>query len=125
MMKMLALSFLMIFSSRVFARQYIQCNSTDSYSSDVMVVNLQTANGGTLFVSSGMQNPEDERTLVNIAFEKEEAGNHIFSIVHHNFTGFVAVPSEIIGKTSSAFNVDLNFNGYFNRFSCFARIYND
>jgi hypothetical protein len=122
-MKATLLAVAMVFSSSVFARQYIQCNTLDTDSTDVAVVNLETKDGGTLFLSSGMQNPEDERTLVHIKFDKIEKAKHVFKIVEND--GFVAVPSSIIGKSSNSVMVDVNFNGYFVEFSCFARIYND
>ena len=70
-MKSLILAFALTLSTSAFARQYIQCSSTDSYTTDVAVVNLTTVKGGTLFISSGMQNPEDERVVVKIAFDKD------------------------------------------------------
>lgn len=123
-MKSLILLAVTLFSSQVFARQYIQCNSLDMNTTDVMVVNLTTINGGTLFISSGMQNPEDERTLVNIELAEVEDGSHIYNIIGDN-SGFVVVPSNAIGRSINSMNVELNFNGSQVSFSCFARIYND
>lgn len=123
-MKTLILLFVTLFSSQVFARQYIQCSSLDMNSTDVMVVNLTTPQGGTLFISSGMQNPEDERTLVNIELSEVEDGSHIYNILGEN-SGFVVLPSDAIGKSSNYLRVELNFNRSQIGFSCFARIYND
>jgi hypothetical protein len=111
------------FSTSAFARQYIQCSTMGS--SDVMVVNLQTEEGGTLFISSGMENPEDERTLVKIQFDKLENGKHFYRVINENNTGSVAIPSELIGKSANSLFVDLIFSGYSFQFSCFSRIYND
>lgn len=111
-------------STSVFARQYIQCYTTGN-STDVAVVNLQTINGGTLFLSSGMQNPEDERILVNISLAGVEKQNHLYKITHNSITGFVAVPSSQIGKPSDGFLIDLLFNGQAAQFGCFSRLYND
>ena len=124
-MKTLVLTLALLISSTAFGRQYMQCSSTDTYSTDVMVVNLQTTKGGTLFISSGMQNPEDERTLVNIELDKVEEGKHIYKVVNEAREGFVAVPSSVIGKSTDFVTVELSFNNYQFTFSCFAPIYND
>lgn len=124
-MKTTLVALLLTFSSTVFARQYIQCSTMDSNSTDVMVVNLQTEQGGTLFISSGMQNDESERLLVNIEFDKIEKKHHVYKVVGEAGEGFVKVPSEAIGKSSNFVMVDLSFNSYYFTFSCFARIYND
>jgi hypothetical protein len=122
-MKTTFLALALTFSSTVFARQYIQCGTKDIYSTDVGVVNLTTEKGGTLFISSGMQNPEDERTLVNITFAKKENGKHFYNL--EGIDGFLTVPSAAIGKKSDYVEVDLTFNSYFVEFTCFSRIYND
>lgn len=122
-MKMTLFALALTLSSTAFARQYIQCSSKDIYSTDVAVVNLTTPNTGTLFISSGMQNPEDERTLVNIEFDKKENGNHVYKLI--GVDGFVTVPSDTISKKSDYLEVDLTFNSYFVEYTCFSRIYND
>lgn len=122
-MKSLILAFALSLSTSAFARQYIQCSSFQG--SDIAVVNLTTANAGTLFISSGVQNSEDERTLVKIKLDKTEAGNHVYKIVDENIQGQVVLPSIAIGKASSYVKVDLNFAGYFIQYSCFSAIYND
>jgi hypothetical protein len=84
-MKFLILALALTFSSTSFARQYIQCSELDINSTEVMVVNLPTEKGGTLFLSSGMQNPEDERLLVDIQLEKIE--NFQLSNISNNGVG--------------------------------------
>ena len=123
-MRTLILALALSLSTSAFARQYIQC-SVMSDSTDVAVVNLTTEMGGTLFLSSGMQNPEDERILVNIEFEKNEGQNHIYKVVNENGQGQVAVPSNVIGKSSNSFIVELTFAEFNFDYSCFSRIYND
>ena len=123
-MKNLVLALVLSLSTSAYARQYIQCSIIGD-STDVAVVNLQTENGGTLFLSSGMQNPEDERILVQIEFDKTENKNHIYKVVNENGEGKVAVPSEMIGKSSNSLNVDVIFAGFFYQYNCFSRIYND
>ena len=124
-MKSLVLALALMVSTSSFARQYIQCSIPEYDSTDVMVVNLQTETTGTLFLSSGMQNPDDERVLVDIQFEKIENGDHVFKVVHEEAEGRVFIPSFAIGKSVDKVEVDLNFIGYSFTYSCFARIYND
>jgi hypothetical protein len=124
-MKSLILAFALSLSTSAFARQYIQCSSTDYSSTDVAVVNLTTVKGGTLFISSGMQNPEDERTVVKIAFDKVEGANHVYKLVDAPVEGYVTVPTAAIGKYSNYLAVDLQFGPYFVQYSCFSAIYND
>lgn len=112
-------------STSVFARQYIQCSSSDMNTTDVMVINLQSPQGGTLFLSSGMQNPEDERILVKIAFDRVEKDAHIYKVVDEVGTGYVAVPTAGLGKNSNYLPVFLQFASANIQFSCFSRMYND
>lgn len=123
-MKFLILALTLILSTSAFARQYIQCSVLGD-STDVAVVNLQTEKGGTLFLSSGMQNPEDERILVKIEFDKIEGKNHIFKVVNENGAGKVLVPSSVIGKSSDYVVVELSFADVSFDYACFSRIYND
>lgn len=111
-------------STSVLARQYIQC-AVVGESTDVAVVNLQTEDGGTLFLSSGMQNPEDERILVNIKFQMIEGTNHIYKVINENGEGSIAIPSSAIGKSRNDLMIDLVFSGLKFQYSCFSRIYND
>jgi len=124
-MKTLLLVLSLLLSTSAFARQYMQCSIVDTDSTDVMVVNLTTEQGGTLFLSSGMQNPEDERILVKIQLDKIEGGEHIYKVINEEGEGKVAIPSSVIGTRSDFFKVDLIFAGYSFTYSCFARIYND
>ena len=123
-MKTIILALVLSLSTSAFARQYIQC-STSGDTSDVAVVNLTTVNSGTLFISSGMQNPDDERLLVNIALEQTENGKHVYKVVDEQGEGFVSVPSSVIGKSANSFSVDLTFAEYSFSYGCFSRIYND
>lgn len=125
-MKNLLIAFaVVLFSSSAFARQYVQCSSKDHSTTDVMVVNLQTENGGTLFISSGMQNDESERLLMKLEFAKKENGKHFYNIVHDTATGYITMKSNDVGISSNFVTVDLYFGSYHFEYSCFARIYND
>lgn len=122
-MKYVIVAIALAFSVPAFARQYFQCSTLEAGYSDVMVVNLTTPEKGTLFISSGMENPESERTLVKIKLDKIENGQHYYKVIEGK--GHVSVPSSVIGKSVNSVNLDLAFNGYRFTFSCFARIYND
>lgn len=122
-MKAYILALALFASTSAFARQYFQCSSMDMNSSDVMVVNLATKDGGTLMVSPGAE--YDERVVVKIKFDKVEDNKHVFKIVDETNSGSVAIPSEVVGKSVNSVNVDLAFGNYQFTFSCFARIYND
>lgn len=124
-MKSVLVLAVLLSATSAFARQYIQCSSLDYSTTDVAVVNLQTENGGTLFISSGMQNDESERTLVKIEKEKTKQGKVIFKIVNDNINGSVVLNKKDIGVNSDFILVDLDFNGYLVNYSCFSRIYND
>lgn len=123
-MKSLFLVLALSLSSTAFARQYIQCNILGN-STDVAVVNLATPTTGTLFLSSGMQNPEDERVLLKIAFDKIEKNHHIYKVVSEYGAGSVSVPSDMIGKSTNSMVVDISFVGVGSAYGCFSRIYND
>lgn len=113
-------------STSAFARQYIQCGIADYSSTNVMVINLQdTGKQSTLFLSSGMQNPENERLLVKIDFDKIQGKNSIFKITDEQGTGSIIIPTQAIGQSSDHLNVKLIFASYSYDYSCFSRIYND
>lgn len=123
-MKSLFLALALSLSSSAFARQYIQCNILGD-STDVAVVNLATATNGTLFLSSGMQNPEDERILLKISFDKVEKAHHVYKINSEYGEGYVAVPTNMIGKSTNSLKVVIAFAGGESDYGCFSRIYND
>ncbi len=108
-----------------FGRQYIQCSSINPNDTDVMVLNLTTHKDGTLFLSSGMQNPDDERILVNVELEKIINNNYVYQVTSGGVEGAVSVPEVMIGKPSDSFFIHLEFNGYEADFGCFSRLYED
>lgn len=109
-------------SSTTYARQYIQCHTTDTNSTDVMVVNLDNEKS-TLFLSSGMQNPEDERVLMKIELKRTDSNYHVFRAINFDKDVEVSVPSEIIGKRVRDFLIDLKFDEYQLTYSCFSALY--
>jgi hypothetical protein len=115
----------LLFTTSAFARQMFQCSTFDTNSSDVMHINLATPTNGTLFLSSGMQNPETERILVKIAFSKIEGAYHVFKVIEQPAEGFLAIPSQAIGKASNSVNLELKFGYSAVTFSCFSRIYHE
>jgi hypothetical protein len=123
-MKKMILAALIFASHQALARQYIQC-SILSDSTDVAVVNLTSESKGTLFLSSGMQNPEDERILVDLQIDKKSNNKHYFKIINANTEGFISIPSSVIGKATDGFLVELSFAHYQFDYACFSRLYND
>jgi hypothetical protein len=123
-MKSILLAAIFTFTAPAFARQYIQCSQL-SETTDVAVVNLETSTNGTLFLSSGMQNPEDERNLVTIQSDKRENNYEYFNITTENVAGFVAIPTDVLGKSADSFVIEISFTNYRFDYSCFSRIYND
>jgi hypothetical protein len=123
-MKSIVFAALFLFSQAALARQYIQC-SILSDTSDVAVVNLTTSTNGTLFLSSGMENPEDERILLDIELEKKSENKHFFKIINAGAEGFIALPSNVIGKSSDSFVLELSYGQYDFEYACFSRLYND
>ena len=114
----------LMLSSSAFARQYIQCGMAQG--SDVMVVNLQDAGKqSTLFISSGMENPDDERLLLNIEFDKVDGKHTVYKVIGELGDGNVAIPTAAFGKSSNSLAVELNFADLSFTYSCFSRIYND
>jgi hypothetical protein len=124
-MKIIFLFLALVLTIPAFARQYIQCSSTDIYSTEVMVVNLSSATHGTLFISSGMQNPESERLLVKIEFDRQENEFHFFKAINVNNFAQIKIPSKSIGKAANDILIDLSFDSHKFTYSCFSRIYND
>jgi hypothetical protein len=124
-MKTLLLLALTLVSSQVFARQYIQCSVSDMSATDVMVINLTSPQGGTLFLSSGMQNPEDERLLVKIVLDRREGDKNIYKVIDEAGSGFLSLPIESMGVASDYFEVNLSFDKFNFDFSCFSRLYDD
>jgi hypothetical protein len=107
-MKIFALTIALFTSSSVWARQYIQCTIL-AETTDVAVVNLTTNKTGTLFLSSGMQNPEDERILLNIEYSDTKNGFEVFKILDGRVEGSVAVPTKVVGKSADSFDIHLVF----------------
>jgi hypothetical protein len=120
-MKATILTLALALSSPIFARQYIQCSTLDT--TDVMVINLPTPKKGTLFLSSGMQNSEDERIIVDIEFDKIQNDHHLFKVVRQNGQGSVAIPSSALGFSSDYVQVGLKFSSFYFDFHCFSRLY--
>ncbi len=124
-MKYIILLLALVFSTTTFARQYFQCANTDRELSDVMVINLTAEDKGTIFISSGMQNPEDERFVAKLELEKAENQIHYYQIRESHREGVVAIPSPSIGKSMDSVLVEFSFGSYQSTFSCFAKIYNE
>lgn len=124
-MKSLLALVVLLAATSAFARQYIQCSSTDIYTTDVAVLNIQSKNTGTFFISSGMQNDETERALFKIEGAKEKGDKVVFAISHKYGKGEVSIAKADIGVSSNFVQVEAVINGIPSSYSCFSRIYND
>lgn len=124
-MKSLIALVVLLITSSAFARQYIQCSSTDIYTTDVAVLNLETKNTGTFFISSGMQNDETERALFQIQGAKEKGDKVVFSITHQYGKGEVTMAKADIGVSSNYIEIKAVIEGIPSTYSCFSRLYND
>lgn len=127
MKRSLFLSFILAsltFASFAQARQYIQC-STYGEGTDVAVINLTTPQEGTLFLSSGMQNSDDERILVKIKRNpvQTEQNKTSFVVVDEAGTGSVSIPSSVLGQNSDRLTATISFGSYSFEYYCFSRIY--
>ena|SRR5665647_386800 len=124
-MKSVILAISILYSTSTFARQYFQCSTYDTHSTEVMVVNVQTPQAGTVFISSGMQNDESERALFKMSFEKVEGKNHLYKVITDAGVGSLYVPSNVLGHSSDSVDLILALPGYRVTYSCFARMYDN
>lgn len=123
-MKSLVFLAALFFTQSASARQYIQC-SVMGDTTDVAVVNLTTETNGTLFLSSGMQNDESERILVEINLSKVENGFHHYKVINEVGTGYAVIPSDVIGAASRFFTIQIAFASLSFDYGCFSAIYPD
>jgi hypothetical protein len=121
MMKLLLLSFLL--TTSLWARQYIQCADADG-SSLVSVVNLPSQDAGSFFISSGMENDENERLLCPIAFKNFENNQVVYSF-SGNCEGEISFHQDLLGKVTNYLPLHVSLNGIMANMICFSRIYQD
>ena len=107
-MKFLIILAVFVTGSYAHARQYIQCSSTNPHSWDAAVVNLD-GNKSTLFMTTGVHDPDELRELKDLTFVSADASHTIYRASNEISIETVILPTEIIGKASNSFPVSLEF----------------
>lgn len=103
-MKIALLAAVLSFTPLAHAHQYIQCASTDIYSSDRTVINLD-GEKSTLFMTTGVNDPNEIRILKSIKFLRTQGDKTLYQSSNHESTETVILPTAIIGKNARNFNV--------------------
>ena len=126
-MKPLILSILSVISLNTYARQYIQC--ADYATSNRVVLNLDEKKN-TLFITDGLEQPDSLRVLKNLYLVHVDEASHKFESEKKETIEIVKVPSEVIGKNSNDFEINLEIRSKKNLYlidhnlSCYSAIYN-
>jgi hypothetical protein len=105
-MKISLVCALLCLSANAFAHQYIQCASTNIYSTDRTVINLD-GEKSTLFMTTGLDDPDELRILKSIKFLKNENGKTQWQAKDDLSIETVTLPTSIIGKNSHNFFAEL------------------
>lgn len=105
------------------ARQYIQCSSSNIYSFDGLVINLNE-DQSTLFMTNGVHLPDEDRVdlLMNLNLSSQNQNNYLFKVEDDSI---LEIPASVIGQYSNSFSVYLIQDSYSQQYYCFSAIYND
>ena len=126
-MKHLVLSILSVISLNTYARQYIQC--ADYATSNRVVLNLNEKKN-TLFITDGLEQPDSLRVVKDLYLINVDEGSHKFESEKKETIEIVKVPSDVIGKNSNDFEINLEIRSKKNLYlidhdlSCYSAIYN-
>jgi hypothetical protein len=129
-MKLSLIAVLACFTSLAHAHQYIQCSSIDPQSSDRAVISLNGVKS-TLFMTSGIDDPEEVRVLKSISLLRVEGDKTLFQAKNDESIETVILPTAIIGKSVNHFALTLNLSSIDGSYkiseemSCFSSVYND
>ena len=117
----LVLSLLLLVALNAEARTYIQCAGT---SSDRAVVNVDGAKS-TLFMTSGVDDPNEIRILKKIKIHLENDTNVEFMSEDEEL--LVSVPKNAIGQILNYFKVTLTFleSDYDYVLTCYSNVFKD
>ena len=115
----LGLLFLIAFNAK--ARTYIQCAGS---ANDRVVVNVDGA-ASTLFMTTGVGDPDEVRVLKNI--RELRVGEKTTEFVTSDDEIVVSVPNAAIGRIINGFEVVLSFvdSDYDYSLSCFSNVFED
>ena len=119
------IALLLLVTQSVFARTYIQCNSTD-FDDLYMIINLSKSRN-TMFVTQGMQNPLPNNLVRKLYFLEENDTHHVYrSSDEGNQMFLVEIPNDAVEVRNNNFNVTatpygegeqgLNFSSFNNLF---------
>jgi hypothetical protein len=105
------------------ARQYIQCSSSDVYSFDGLVINLNNEQS-TLFKTNGVHLPDEDREeyLLDLNFVSKTVDVYTYETEDKVK---LEVPTSVIGEYSNSFSVFLSKGSHSKEYYCFSAIYND
>ena len=129
-MKLFLLTVFFTFTSMAEAHQYIQCSNVDMNSDDRAVISLNGAKS-TLFMTSGVADPDEVRVLKSISLLGVKGDKTIYQAQDDQTIETVIIPSEIIGKNSNYFSLTINLSSLDGTYkvseemSCFSSLYND
>lgn len=106
-MKTLLVAALFCLTGVAHAHQYIQCASaTDLESTNRTVINL-AGKKSTLFMTTGLQDPEEQRILKSIKYIGTNGKNTIYQAQDDFSIETIAIPTALIGKSSNNFFLGL------------------
>jgi hypothetical protein len=101
-MKISLVAALLCFTSFAHAHQYIQCFNTNPNTTDGTVINLDGAKS-TLFMTTGLDDPEEIRILKPIKFLATEGDKTFYQAKDNDSIETITLPTDIIGKNSKNF----------------------
>ena len=121
------IALLLLVSQSIFARTYIQCNSTD-FDDLYMIINLSRARN-TMFVTQGMQNPLPNNVVRKLYFLEENDTHHVYrSSDEGNQMFIVEIPNDAVEVRNNNFTVTATPYGEDEQglnFSCFNNLFDE
>ena len=130
----LLMTALLFCASSSYAVQYIDCIPSDGLSADHVIVSLKSAQEGTLYLSSGLdENGESENSgVLALAQSKVDADQANYSASNTKADFSFSIPADLVMRATPAheyFTATLNLKmksekyGVDDELLCFARIY--
>lgn len=115
----LVLGLLFLVALNAEARTYIQCAGQ---ASDRVVVNIDEPSS-TLFMTSGVDDPDEVRVLKKIKLHNETEKN--FEYMSSDEEILVTVPKHVVGNILNGFQVILSFldSDYEYKMSCYSNVF--
>jgi hypothetical protein len=129
-MKISLVAALLCFTSFAHAHQYIQCFNTTPNSTDGTVINLDGAKS-TLFMTTGLNDPDETRILKPIKFLRTEGDKTLYQAKDNDSIETITLPSAIVGKNSKNFFAELELKKvdgsmmFTEELQCYSAIYDN